>query len=483
MRLGWLLLFIAAAPSLCQYYGGIPECGEGTYHEVYMPKCQERLEAYEPDWSDFRVNLEVTCEDVEDPQKLEGLGDCRKLIAGGSAQSAGWTGIGWFNRVEFKDDGGKYQASEWSVDGVPTQYGWRDYSWPSKLTADGKACLEGDGYCRARRRCTVVGRMRGLVKPIGGRNKAHDWNTGSDIKDWWNLRVKNSARYLNRVASCVSCQVAPCPSFVCPNGRVAGSPVPTLAGSVVMRPSCSVACRAGTFLTCKRGTECEYQPYTEEDARKDRASALSGSKKWYRDNVVELRSDVNLITVERVAPPVQQCYPCRLAAGLTHYDELTGRDDALLDKGFLRFYCPGGASAPVRCGANQVTKFDAVTGETSACGCQAGYYLNDTLGRCDACPAGFYCDWKGTAAPVPEECPQDTYSTGFAAACTPCSMDRRCDNGQALTRCRRSTGLEERGKFQKENAYCVDCNRCQQLQGARPLDDAMPCFKVSPKIY
>ena len=476
MTLRALLLALAALPGLSQYYGGIPECGEGTYHEIRMPKCQERLEAYEADWSDFRVNLEVTCEDVEDPQKLEGLGDCRRLIAGGGAQSAGWTGIGYFNRVDFRDDGGKYQASEWSVDGVPTQYGWRDYSWPSKLTADGKGCLETDGYCRARRRCTVVGRMRGLVRPIGGRNKAHDWNTGSDIKDWWNLRVKDSARYLNRVARCVSCQVVPCPSFVCPNGRVVGFPAQTVAGSVVKRPSCDRPCGAGTFLTCRRGSECSYQPLTEEDARRDRESRLSGSKKWYRENLQVLKSEVNLINVEKAGPPVEQCYPCRLAAGLTHYDEAASTDDALMDQGFLRFYCPGGAEAPVRCGTNQVTKIDAATGGTSACGCQGGYYYNGTLGRCALCEAGFFCDWKGASPPVPEECPADEYSALGSRACTPCDMEARCEAGKALTRCRKSQGREAKGQFQKKNSYCVQCLECQQLGGDKP------CYKVTPLI-
>jgi hypothetical protein len=251
-----------------------------------------------------------------------------------------------------------------------------------------------------------------------------------------------------------------------------------VAGKVIRLPECGRACAEGTFLTCRAGQSCGYQAYTQADAEADARGALEGSRNWQRSNVVVLRVDANLVDVAKAGPPVEQCYPCKFAAWLTHYGEFASTDDRLYDEGFLRFYCPGGASGPSRCGAREVTRFEASGAGLSRCGCEPGYYKADgPSSRCAPCPAGFFCAWSGLSPPVPVECPADTYSTGGAAACEACGMDRQCEGGQALTRCKPGQGGEAKGSFQRENARCVPCQQCQQLQG--PL----PCYKVSPRIF
>ena len=98
MKLGWLLLAFAAAPGSCQW-GGIPECGSGTYHEVYMAKCQERLDAYEPDWSAYRVTLDVTCYDPGEVSAMSNKQSCRAALYTGDV----WNQISIFQQVSFKD--------------------------------------------------------------------------------------------------------------------------------------------------------------------------------------------------------------------------------------------------------------------------------------------------------------------------------------------------------------------------------------------
>jgi hypothetical protein len=287
------------------------------------------------------------------------------------------------------------------------------------------------------------------------------------------------------VGKCADCQFAPCEEYTCPQGRVTGSPIETKAGKVIRVPVCDVQCAAGTFLTCQNGPTCKYQAYSDVNAAADARVARSGSLEWFRENMMVVKTDANVLNPgagEMVAPPVQGCYPCRHAVDLMHYKAVSSTDEALRDKGYLRFFCPGGELGPVRCPSDQVTRVDDASGQTSACGCRPGYFINASYSACRPCIAGHFCAWNGMTPPSPEECPADQYSAGGASECTPCDMGRRCDAGQALTRCKKSQGNEPKGAFQKENAFCVDCNRCQQLQGSLSLPDAVPCYKVSPRI-
>lgn len=337
---------------------------------------------------------------------------------------------------------------------------------------DKQRCLgrSHDRYCRGLYHCTMTERLFGWLIGAPGFLGAEPQPLGLD-----NVRDGPD----DQVVKCKQCLYEPCGFYGCAQGRVNAVALETTAGQVIRLPECGVACSPGTFLTCKTAQECAYLPPTDAEQR----GGVSGARAWYRANVGTYKVDANLVSVDLAAPPVGRCYACRHAAFLTHYMAVSSTDDSLLDRGYLRFRCPGGSDAPVRCGANEVVKFLLEGEASSECGCQPGFYLNGTLGRCALCPPGFYCDWHGLRAPSPVECPGDTYSGAGASACTPCDMSRRCDGGQALTRCRQSQGAEAKGVFQRENAACVDCNQCQQLQPSPPLSDAVPCYKVSPRVF
>lgn len=274
---------------------------------------------------------------------------------------------------------------------------------------------------------------------------------------------------------CINCQFVPCPYWNCPNGRVNGRPLETVAGKVVRLPECGVACSAGRFLTCSAAGRCEYQVYTQENARQDQQSALSGSSRWFGENVNILKVGLNVIDVADARPPVTDCYPCRLADKRNHGGIPYITDDSLYAAGFLSFTCPGGDALPVSCGLNRVSKFDAATETGSACGCMPRYYHNSTLGICAPCPPGFKCAWNGMTPPTPVLCEPDTYSKGGEEACTPCNTNQAaCSNGDALTSCRYGA---QNPYFQSQDARCVRCEQCTQLGGSTP------CYGVTPKVF
>jgi len=289
-------------------------------------------------------------------------------------------------------------------------------------------------------------------------------------------REGENANWPERVTErCLVCQTVPCEPFSCPNGRVAGRAFRTEAAflnKVMERQSCGRACAVGTFLTCKREGACWYKPVTEYEMW----TGAEGMRAWWSYNAFENASDVNLVHPDVRTPPVLDCYPCLFADRRTHFGLAMSTDRGLAQKGFLRFYCPGGALPPEDCPLNQVSKVDPATNTSGACGCAGGYYWSDAEGRCALCPPCHFCAWEGRQPPVRKECPNDTFSEGGAEACRRCNTGRQCDVGQALTRCLQNGATGESGKFQGRDSECVMCAECVQLGAGA---DGVPCYKVS----
>lgn len=343
---------------------------------------------------------------------------------------------------------------------------WRAYNEQGKTTCLGTSY---DRYCRQRAVCKMVEQLWGYLTDAPSVFRESKWllsrknvNGYGDLQD----RV---------VEQCINCQFVPCQYWTCPNGRVNGRALETVAGKVIRLPECGVACSAGRFLTCSGAGACGYQVYTQENARQDAERALSGSSRWFGENVNILKVGLNVIDVADARPPVTDCYPCRLANKLNHGGKPYITDDVLFAAGFLSFTCPGGDALPVSCGLNRVSKFDAATETGSACGCMPRYYHNSTLGICAPCPPGFKCAWVGMTPPTPVLCEPDTYSRGGEEACTPCNTNQAaCSNGEALTSCRYGA---QNSKFQSQDARCVRCEQCTQLGGSTP------CYGVTPKVF
>lgn len=409
---------------------------------------------YRYDPTRVESRLKFTCQDVDSEDKFKGLEMCYgKTRVGVKSQKVGWM--------------------SWSGPDGDLQAGQLGYNWyPQHVIATGNCIASSvDRFCRRRRICKMVESLHGwlLDGPSVYRENLYTLSS-KNVKGYADMQDMTTDR-------CVVCQFTPCGAYTCPEGKVNGAALETVGGKVIRLPECGVSCAEGTYLTCKVGSECAYQVYTQEEARLDSGGALRGSYAWYRSNVLIQKVDVNIADIAKAIPPVQGCYPCHHAAWQVHHGTMAMTDDVLYDKGFLRFRCPGGSSAPERCGERQVTRFERATNTSSQCGCEPGFYLNSTVGKCAPCPAGFFCEWNGMSGPEPVECPADTYATGGAAKCERCNMDRQCENGQALTRCKPGQGGETKGIFQRENARCVSCQECQQLQGPTP------CYRVSPKIF
>lgn len=420
---------------------------------------------YDKSWQRIESRIFLTCEEFQNENEKLGMRMCKELTRHYTSTYT-VTSMAW-NGVHKNLQGNQYNA----------QYKF----WSTEYDLITRRCLPTsiDGYCRRALKCSMVERLYGYL--IG----APTW-LGSTPQLLSKGNVRDGKPDL-LVGACMDCEYVPCEfsQYGCPNGRVVSLPAPSRDGIFFRLPVCDVSCAPGTFLTCKSAKECRYRPYTDWDAQNDANNALAGSMEWYRENAIVLKVGVNLVTPSATVLPLYgQCYPCWHAADRMHEDVVRSTDNALKEQGFLNFYCPGGASVPTSCGLNEVTKYNAPTRQSSACGCKPGLYKNLTTARCEPCPAGHFCDWDGMNAPVPRECPADHYAKSGAVACTKCVMDhRRCDTGQALTRCMQSQASEPKGKFQAENAYCVDCARCQQLQGAVAAIDAVPCYKVSPRIF
>lgn len=425
------------------------------------PLCDQRENTYVPyddlsgnSWPNTDAIVTLDCAGAESPDA--GLPWCRD-----SFMAIPWTVRRKVDRLEFLDSYSPYQGPEtWDPRG--------DKLWKNSKVLLGRGrlsgqCSEDDGFCRSKRVCSM--RIRFFGRLVRNRNRygagVYEWDSANSASpaDWRLLnsyRVVGHERYLIDVPRCVHCQVSPCDNF-CSAGTVLGSLAPTRANEVVRRLSCEKGCSAGTFLTCAgRDPGCSYLPQTDAQT----------PVMWFTSNA---RSDAQLLPPLAVAPPVRDCYGCALAYGRQHYGAQVPSDASLRQKGFLQFFCPGGAEAPVQCGWSKVTKVLA-DNRTSACGCQSGYY-EASNGECRLCEAGFYCAWQGADPPRQRQCDHDHYSLAGAEACVPCEKSNsRCDKSQALERCEKDAAGT--GQFQRRNAQCVPCTRCRELGGE------IPCYRV-----
>ena len=333
-----------------------------------------------------------------------------------------------------------------------------DVTWMAGNAEGTTQCLpEAPGrYCRDRRICSLQWVQNGYwLGPPWQRYVNAQFNKNED-----------------RIDKCINCVIVPCKAWNCPAGTVNGKALETVAGKVVRLPECGVACSAGRFFTCSKLGTCQYQVYTQENARLDEVGAKSGSLKWYRDNVYFVKDLANVLDPNEASVPIKDCYPCRLANDLTHLGVNYGTKYDLYDDGYVGFTCPGGASAPVKCGENQVSRYDTATETASGCGCRPRFYFNSTLGKCAPCEPGYKCAWNGFNPPVLVPCEADTYSLSGQEQCTPCKTDASgCADGQALTRCKFGA------KYQSQDAKCVSCVQCSQLGGETP------CYGISSRVF
>jgi len=466
--MGFVALVLAAlccapAPCAASIYSFVVNndyINMGTLERIFSTSGDDNKWDYDRSWQRIESKIWLSCEEFQNEREKFAVSMCKERSKH-YHNSYKVTGMAW---------SGEHQTLQGN------QYSTSMNIWRTEYEIVSRQCVPSsyDRYCRRALKCRMEERFYGwLIGAPGFLGETPQLLSRDNVRNG----IPN-----NIVDMCMDCQYVPCefPANGCLNGRVSGAPVETKAGVIIRVPECGVACAAGTFLTCKGNKECKYRPYTDAEAVRDLAGASQGSLQWFANNVNVLRVDVNLVLPSAgTPPPYAQCYPCWLAADRMHEGVVASTDPVLKQQGYLRFQCPGGAAAPVDCGANEVTKFNATTKEVSACGCKPGLYRTAATALCEPCPAGHFCDWSGMTAPSPRECPADHYATRGAVACTPCDMGRRCDAGQALTRCMQGQG----GKFQTENAFCVGCERCQQLQGASALPDAVPCFKVSPKLF
>jgi hypothetical protein len=202
----------------------------------------------------------------------------------------------------------------------------------------------------------------------------------------------------------------------------------------------------------------ELGPYSTDDLK----------KKWIFINTW----GESISTQESWPLPVGSCYPCALSNGLLHYGKVSYTSPDLIKNNFLKFYCPGGSSAPVYCGEYMVSKIDVTTNRSGVCECMNGYHKVN--GVCEICPAGFYCKWEGMTPPTPRECDTDKYSVEGWTDCKDCTKNTaQCTSSEALTRCQRDNG---RGTWQKGDARCISCQQCQQVTNA---EGSVPCYRVT----
>ena len=256
---------------------------------------------------------------------------------------------------------------------------------------------------------------------------------------------------------------------------------------------CSSQCPTGTWMTCTSGTpeSCEYPPW------------LVGES--YARWAVKVASIENGITIPQISDPatlrrsyyqpandISHCWPCALAAGITHYSRPTGKIHQVNEiNEYADFYCPGGADPPVDCtlasnGVEVKAGSDMQgTNPQSTCQCLPGYYSPKTYQsknpsdlKCQICPAGFYCRFRAelpgigysanASCPVGQQkcpCPINHYCPEGSSTPRPCNMLNSCTQLQSLTQC--VTG------FQTEDAKCVPCRDCTQMGGKKG-----PCLNM-----
>lgn len=419
---------------------------------------------WQPDLTTLEGRLTMTCREVANGEALAAIPTCSQRVRADKGtffqRGVDWP---WIGSVAWNLDRLNFDENQ--------PYGGL---WPDFVYADKSRCVTGadspvarllaGDYCRSMVVCTMVEEFWGRFKNAGSDPRARDvmrLDTFANVDGDWRPVT---------TPQCLVCPVQECKNPSCGNGRVSPAPLPLVKGYVIRPPDCSTQCDPGTFLTCKSSpVECSYRVI---DAGQH-ARGWEGVKQWVQQNA-QGGSDANLIISPGVGAPVGQCYPCKLANLRMHFGTLWQTEDALFDKGFLQFYCPGMLQPPRRCSdvdSNVVARYDAATGRSGACGCRPGMYLNATFGRCMRCPPGFFCSWKGTDPPVPEECPKDQYSAGGADECLPCDMTQKCPAGQALTVCQKSG----KGLYQQRNSFCTACINCQQVSGPSAT---YPCYRV-----
>lgn len=339
--------------------------------------------------------------------------------------------------------------------------------WVDGVMQTKSGCDPNTGFCRYMRVCKMREEIWGQhnflpIMYFKADPNVHLYDNG-DIEDRDALAPQITER-------CLACPVMACDSYTCPNGKVNAVPQPTVNGLVITKPACSKSCSAGTFLTCRTDAECKYQVMTDTDVK----SGDAGVRKWYSENVYNLKTNVNVPLLSEAGPPVSECYPCYLARDRSHYGKVASTEDTFYDQNFLKFVCPGGDEEPKRCATNEVSRFNVERKTSTGCKCQPGFFREGD--RCVPCTAGFYCAWNAADEPVKLPCPTDKYSLSGASVCVDCDTNTNCGAGLALTRCKQSQGAEVPGAFQTRNARCVSCEACQQLGGDTP------CYRVSPMI-
>jgi hypothetical protein len=298
-------------------------------------------------------------------------------------------------------------------------------------------------------------------------------------------------QYVATTTACAMCVPDACRDvdLVCPNGRLVGSD-PSLqppgpisqrrdANGIPLRftkPLCPLSCPVGTWLTCKDEAECWYVAPSAETVRIVKGNA----RRTLGENDAEIRKWVQMNRMAKtdvpvslgLGIPIDECYPCHLAANLEHFGRRITTDGALMSQGYLQFECPGGADGPRPCRENEVSRSAATLNETQqTCQCKPGMF-RDAQGGCQPCKAGFFCPFArpGSSGGM-EACPVDTFSTGGSTACTACGRETgRCAAHQALTRCSGAA-------FQTRDSRCVDCEECMEVSGTL-VAGTKPCLHV-----
>ena len=192
------------------------------------------------------------------------------------------------------------------------------------------------------------------------------------------------------------------------------------------------------------------------------------------DWIQRVRNSNSLVSTKLDWPLlVGSCYPCRHANALQHYGEtILTVPPASVQRGFLSFNCPGGATAPTICPLNMGTKIKP-DNTSGACHCMDGFYKN--ANECSPCPAGFKCAWVGDTPPTPKECELDYYAWEGFSECKKCARNTAiCTTYQALTRCQPHP--DHTGEWQTTDSSCVSCQECQQVSTAA---GARPCYRVT----
>jgi hypothetical protein len=154
-----------------------------------------------------------------------------------------------------------------------------------------------DRYCRQRAVCKMVEQLSGLPH----RRAVRLWESKVAAEQKERDRIWESCRD-EVVEQCINCQFVPCQYWTLPQREGQRKGAGDRGRKVVRLPECGVACSAGRYLTCSGAGACGYQVYTQENARQDAELALSGSSRWYGENVNILKVGANVLSVTEAQP-------------------------------------------------------------------------------------------------------------------------------------------------------------------------------------